>query len=76
MMKTNVKMGAVSFLNIFQFIALSWIFEQLLKDTCGISIKDCVVPVCKRVSVGVDSQDLKSIKSLKSPSKVVKIGII
>ena len=75
--KTKVMVAAESFLKIFQSIALSLLSEQqLLKDTCGISIKDYVVPVCKCVSVGVASQDLTSIGNLKSPSKVVKIGVM
>ena len=63
---------ADSFLKIFQSIALSWTSEwQLLKDACGISLKDCVVPVCEHVSVGVDPQDLISIGNLKTPSKKI-----
>ena len=74
-MKTKVTVAADSFLKIFQSIASSWASErQLLKDTCGISTKDCVVPVRERVSVGVTSQELASIGNMKSPSKIVKIG--
>ena len=58
MMKTKEKVTADNFSKIFQSITSSWAFErQLLKDTCGVSIKNCFVPVCKRVSVEVASQE-------------------
>ena len=41
-----------------------------------ISIKDCVVPVCERISVEVALQDLVSIGNLKPPTKFVKIGVM
>ena len=48
----------------------------MLEEICGTSLKDCVAPVCKCISVGVALQDLTSIGNLKSPSKVVKIDVM
>lgn len=69
--------AADSFLKIFQSIASSWTSEQqLLKDTWGISIKDCALSVFKYISIGVASRGLTSIRNLKLQSKVVKIDVM
>ena len=70
---------ADSFMKIFQSIASSWVSEQqLLCETCGISVNDSVIPLRQRVSVGICSvsQWLESVGHLTSPSKVVKVSLM